>query len=74
MIKMFVSDFDYRKQLSMTVRESIVYRSEKRVGRYATQQQQFRMKESGRKIAELEKKLAEIDLDIAALQELSKWA
>jgi len=74
MVKMFVSNFDYRKQLTQTVDESIVYAKDKKVAKYAETLQDFRSKESGRKIGELEKKLSEIDADIAALQEIAKWA
>jgi hypothetical protein len=74
MVKMFVNDLDYRKQLAQTVEESIVYAKNRKVARYADILQQFRSEQSNRKIAELERKIAEIDADIAALQELSKWA
>jgi hypothetical protein len=74
MVKMFVNDADYRRQLTQTVDESIVYANEKKVAKYADVLQAFRSEQSSRKIAELEKKIAEIDADIAALQELSRWA
>lgn len=74
MVKMFVNDADYRKQLTQTVEESIVYASDKKVAKYADILQGFRSEQSNRKIEELESKLSEIDADISALQELSKWA
>lgn len=74
MVKMFVNDADYRKQLTLTVGESIVYAKDKKVAKYAEILQEFRSEQSNRKIEELEKKIAEIDADIAALQELGKWA
>ncbi len=74
MVKMFVNDLDYRKQLTQTVDESIVYASDKKVAKYAEVLQSFRSEQSNRKIGEIEKKLAEIDADISALQELGKWA
>ncbi len=74
MVKMFVNDLDYRKQLTQTVDESVVYAKDKKVAKYAEVLQNFRSEQSSRKIGELEKKLAEIDVDIAALQEISKWA
>lgn len=74
MVKMFVNDLDYRKQLTQTVNESIVYAKDKKVAKYAETLQQFRSEQSGRKIAALEKKIAEIDANISALNELNKWA
>lgn len=74
MVKMFVNDLEYRKQLTQTVDESIVYAKDKKVARYAEELQAFRSEQSNRKIEELEKKLAEIDADIAALNEIAKWA
>jgi len=74
MVKMFVADLDYRKQLVQTVDESIVYKKDKRVAQYADLLQKFRMEQSNRKIDELQKKLAVIDTDISAMQELTKWA
>ncbi|MAG21913.1 MAG: hypothetical protein CL943_01225 [Candidatus Diapherotrites archaeon] len=74
MVKMFVNDLDYRKQLTQTVDESIVYAKDKKVAKYAEELQSFRSEQSSRKIGELEKKLAEIDASINALQEINKWA
>jgi hypothetical protein len=74
MVKTFISDIDYRKQLVQTVDESIVYKNDKRVAQYADQLQGFRMEQSNRKIGELKKKLAVLDADITAMQELARWA
>ncbi len=74
MIKMFVSDLEYRKQLVQTVDESIVYKKERRVAKYADLLQKFRMEQSDRKIGELKKKLAALDQDVSAMQELAKWS
>ncbi len=74
MVKMFVNDLDYRKQLTQTVDESVVYAKDKKVAKYAEDLQEFRSEQSSRKIAELDKKIAEIDADIAALQEVARWA
>jgi hypothetical protein len=74
MVKMFVNNLDYRKQLTQTVDESIVYAKDKKVAKYAETLQNFRSEQSGRKIEALEKKLAEIDADISALNEINKWA
>jgi len=74
MVKMFVSNLDYRKQLVQTVDESIVYKKNKRVAQYADLLQSFRMEQSNRKIDELKKKLAFLDADISAMQEIARWA
>jgi hypothetical protein len=74
MVKMFVSDIEYRKQLVQTVDESIVYKKEKRVAQYADLLQKFRMEQSNRKIDELKKKLAALDQDISAMQEIARWS
>jgi hypothetical protein len=74
MVKTFISDQDYRKQLVQTVDESIVYKNDKRVAQYADQLQGFRMEQSNRKIEELAKKLEALDADITAMQELTRWA
>ncbi len=74
MVKTFVSDLDYRKQLVQTVDESIVYKKSKKVAQYADLLQKFRMEQSNRKITELKKRLAALDQDINAMQELARWS
>ncbi len=74
MIKVFLSDLEYRKQLVQTVEESIVYKKNKRVAQYADLLQRFRMEQSDRKITELQKKLAVLDADIEVMQQLARWA
>ncbi len=74
MVKTFFSDLDYRKQLVQTVDESIVYKKNKKVAQYADILQKFRMEQSNRKIDELKKRLAALDQDINAMQELARWA
>ena len=74
MVKMFVQDLDYRKQLVQTVDESIVYKKEKRVAQYADLLQKFRMEQSNRKIDELKLKIGALEADISAMQELARWA
>ena len=73
MVKTFISDPDYRKQLVQTVDESIVYKNDKRVAQYADLLQGFRMEQSNRKIDELKQKLAALDADITSMQELARW-
>ncbi|MBN1940959.1 MAG: hypothetical protein JW772_02140 [Candidatus Diapherotrites archaeon] len=74
MVKMFVNDLDYRKQLTETVNHSVVYSKDKKVAKYADDLRNFRMEQSNRKISELEKKLSSIDTDIEAILEIMKWA
>ena len=74
MIKMFVEDIDYRKQLRLTVEESFVYKKDKKLAKYRQQLIEFRKQESKRKIKELEEKIAELDKEIKVLSTLLKWA
>jgi hypothetical protein len=74
MVKMFVNDIDYRKQLSETVKESIVYKKNKKVAKYADELKDFRMETSNKQVELLEKKIEKIILLEKALKELQKWA
>jgi hypothetical protein len=74
MIKMFVMDLEYRKQLVQTVDEGVAYRKNRKVAQYADLLQGFRMEQSGRMIEGLKKKIGAIEEDMAAMQELQKWA
>ena len=74
MVKMFVNDLEYRKQLSETVKTSIVYRKDKKVGKYADDLQGFRVETSSKQIVELEKKLEVLDKTEEALRAIQKWA
>ena len=74
MVKMFVNDIDYRKQLSETVDKSIVYKNNKKVAQYADELKDFRMGVSDKQIKDLDKKIAKINELEVALKELQKWA
>ena len=74
MVKTFLKDADYRKQLVQTVDESIVYKDNRKVAQYADQLQDFRMEQSNRKVEELKQKVAALESDITAMHELAKWA
>jgi len=74
MVKMFVNDLDYRKQLSETVSKSIVYRKNKKVAQYADELKDFRMGVSDKQIKDLTKKISKLDMIEVALRELQKWA
>ncbi len=74
MIKTFINDENYRKQLTETVDKSIVYKKDKKVARFADDLITFRITESDKKINELESKLNNIREDLFALNELLKWS
>jgi len=74
MVKMFVKDLEYRKQLTETVKTSIVYKKDKKVAKFADDLKTFRIEEAGKKIKELEEKLQNIDASIHACDEIMKWA
>ena len=74
LVKMFVNDVGYRKQLVETVQHSIVYESDKRVGRYADQLQQLKTDISSKKILDIGKKLDSFDDEIKILREMLKWS
>ncbi|MEW6295500.1 MAG: hypothetical protein AB1467_04375 [Candidatus Diapherotrites archaeon] len=74
MIKMFVNDPEYRRQLIETIEHSIVYRDRKELGRYANFLQEFRKNISEDKMKEIKEKLKEIDSDIKMYNALQKWS
>ena len=73
MIKMFVNDLEYRKNLVETVETSIVYKKDKKVAKYADELQNFRSEMSSTKIEELQKKINKISAEISSLQLVKKW-
>jgi hypothetical protein len=74
MVKMFVNDLEYRKQLSETVRESIVYKKDKKVAKYADDLKEFRMQTSNKQVEILTKKLEAVTELENSLKELQKWS
>lgn len=74
MVKMFVSDLEYRKQLAETVETSIVYRKDKRVAKYAGVLQDFRKTQSEKKINELSEVLSKLEQNEKTINVLMKWA
>lgn len=74
MVKMFVNDLDYRKQLSETVKHSIVYKKDKKVAKYADELKDFRMGISKKQIDELEKKIEQMKQTEKSLKEIQKWS
>jgi hypothetical protein len=74
MVKMFVNDIEYRKQLSETVTTSMVYKKHRKVAQFADDQQNFRLDASDKQIIELQEKIKELEETELALKELQKWA
>ena len=74
MVRMFVSNLEYRKNLVETVQTSVVYSKEKRVARYADVLQGFRSEMSESKLGEIDRKLSQLNHDIASLELMKKWA
>ena len=74
MIKMFVNDLEYRKNLVETVQNSIVYKKERRVAQYADVLQDFRSEMSTTKIEQISKKVEKLNIEIASLEAVRKWA
>ncbi len=74
MVKMFMDDLEYRKNLVETVQTSIVYKKDRRVAKYADDIQGFRSEISASKLEELRKRIAALEGQIGALSEIRKWA
>lgn len=74
MVKMFVNDVEYRKQLSETVTTSMVYKKNRKVAKFADDQRDFRLDAADKQIKELEEKIKELDETESALKTLQKWA
>ena len=74
MVKMFVNDVDYRKQLSETVSTSMVYKKDRKVAKFADDQRDFRMGSAEKQIKELEEKIKQLEETESALKTLQKWA
>ena len=74
MVKMFVNDLEYRKQLTETVSTSIVYKKDKKVAKYADELKEFRMTASNKQMTDLQSKLDNINVTEKALKEIQRWA
>ncbi|MEM4663117.1 MAG: hypothetical protein QXM75_03795 [Candidatus Diapherotrites archaeon] len=74
MIKTFVENEDYRKQLRTTFEESPIYKKNKKLANYSDQILDFRKQEAMRQIKEIDKKLEPLKKDIVALKKLLSWA
>ncbi|MFA5125759.1 MAG: hypothetical protein WC462_02025 [archaeon] len=73
MVKMFVNDIEYRKQLTETVNTSIIYKKNKKVAQFADDLKGFRMGAADKQVKDLEEKLSELDETEKALKEMQKW-
>lgn len=74
MIRMFVNDEEYRRQLVETVEHSIVYKKNRKVGDYAARLLQFRMDKSKQELAEIEQARELLHQELNALKVLLDWA
>ena len=74
MIKMFVNDLEYRKNLVETVQNSIVYKKDRKVAKYADVLQEFRKEMSTSKIEQISQKIEKLKLGIASLESVKQWA
>jgi hypothetical protein len=74
MVKMFVDDIEYRKQLVETVTTSIIYKKDKKVAKYADDLKDFRVGASEKQIEELKDRIEELEKEEQSINELKKWA
>ena len=75
MIKMFIEDLEYRKNLTETVQESIVYgKGKNKVAKYADDLQNLRSDVSSTQLKDIGAKLTELEEDINAFKIIEKWA
>ncbi|MDO8646912.1 MAG: hypothetical protein Q7R70_00665 [Candidatus Diapherotrites archaeon] len=73
MVEMFVNNLDYRKQLSETVQNSIVYKnSGNRLAKHLDEVQEFRTGISEDKIKDISKKLSEVNADLEMFETIKK--
>jgi hypothetical protein len=74
MVKMFVNDIEYRKNLAEAVNTSIAYKKDKKVAKFADDLQGFRTGAAAKQMSDLENKLEELNSTEKALKEMQKWA
>lgn len=72
MIKMFLEDDEYRKNLVETVQHSSVYKN-KKVGNYATVLQEFRTEVSENQLKDIAEKIGELDEEIKSMEIIRRW-
>lgn len=64
LVEMFVSNPDYRKQLTEAIQTSIAYSEDRRVARFARKQQEFRKSECKRKLLDLTNKIKKVSSEL----------
>jgi hypothetical protein len=74
MINAFVNNEEYRKQLTQTVKESIVYKDHKGLARHAEETRKLQMTVSGEQKEKASKKLDINQRQLFVLKELLKWS
>lgn len=73
MIHAFVTNNEYRKQLTQTVKESIVYKNHKGLARHAEELKELQASVSEDQAGKAGKKLDENEKQLFVLRELLKW-
>ncbi len=73
MIEMFVNNEEYRKQLVETVNESIVYKRDKRIAKYAHILQKFRLETAKHNLDNINKKIEYLRNAKKAIEVIMKW-
>ena len=74
MVEMFVNNLDYRKQLTETVTNSVVYKDNKKLGRYAEELTKLRTVQSQKTVDQTKQDINVINEDIDMYKELMNWA
>lgn len=74
MIEAFVQNPDYRKQLTETVKTSIVYKDHKGLAKHADDRRQLQMDVSRSLVAKTHEQVVESQEQLFALKELLKWS
>src|SRR3989338_4691692 len=64
MVEMFVTNIEYRKQLTETVQNSVAYSENRAVARFAKKQNEFRKEECKRKVNDLNGKIKKLTEEI----------
>lgn len=74
MIEAFVNNEDYRKQLTETVKTSIVYKDHKGLAKHADDRRQLQMDVSKSLVAKTHEQVVDAQAQLFALKELLKWS
>ncbi|MBI5553150.1 MAG: hypothetical protein HY917_00230 [Candidatus Diapherotrites archaeon] len=74
LIKTFLENMEYRKQLTETIQTSIAYKGDKHLAQYADDIISFREDISGKELKELDRKIDSLDRILSALNQMELWA